>query len=86
MEKIETVKTNYYLADDDIDILLEAFSVINRLTNNGCNGTKEYYYTSEDSNAGITLSGEELGACQYALDVLTTLLEDGCHISEIKTL
>lgn len=86
MEKIETSKINYYLADDDIDVLLEAFSIVNRLTDNGCHGTKEYYYTSGDSNTEITLSGEELGACQYALDVLTTLLEDSQHISEIKTL
>ena len=84
MEKMDTLKTNYYLADDDIDILLEAFSIVNRLTDNGCHGTNEYYYTSDDNNTGITLSGEELGACQYALDILTGFLEDSCHISKVK--
>ena len=31
MEKIETVKTDYYLADDDIDTLNEALHILDRL-------------------------------------------------------
>ena len=35
MEKIETVKTDYYLTDDDINTLHEAFHILDRLTG-GC--------------------------------------------------
>ena len=85
MEKIETVKTDYYMTDDDINTLHEAFHILDRLTG-GCSlSTKDYYFTS--SNTNLTLSGDDLVNGYGAIDILVNyLLEDNRHISKVKSL
>lgn len=86
MEEIETKKTDYYFTDDEVDILFEAYSILDRLTDCGSLSTKDYRYTSY--NTRVKLSGEDLINCHGALDILVNyLLEDNNrHISKIKSL
>lgn len=85
MEKIETVKTDYYLADDDIDTLHEALNILDRLTGGYSLSTKDYYFTS--SNTDLTISGEDFINCFGTIDILVNyLLEDNRHISKVKSL
>lgn len=84
METIETKKCDYYLTDEEIEALENAFKVIGNLALTHGGRVKDYRYHA-DGNKN-TLTGGDIEACFWALNDLTLMLENTKHLYRINSL
>lgn len=84
MEKIESKKMDYYLSDEEVETLENAFKVIGNLMLTHGDMIKDYRYHAEGSKK--TLTGGDIEACFWALNDLTLMLENTNHVYRINSL
>ena len=84
MESITTKKTDYYLSDEEIDVLNEAASIMAHLVESRGDMINECIFEVEGTSR--TFRGDDVDSCFWLLNDLTYVLENTNHITRTKSL